>query len=428
MTERGWKATTMNHYAIFEATGDRADKLKAEHEQIAVLSDPVMSLRQTFQGGPSDDDLKTRPGMETFCAHLADVRNPTGVPDMDDATTIWQMNWATATSLTIHELGHRDQFYRDGKIWARVDLSDVTGTVPVRLPEPVALQLSASTDRDAFIRSVTDGDPIFPTMLSVKIARKQRAVNNSGGEGADTPEPQTANTYVNYTILDACAQQKDHVRSKTALELAPLLRHLSTMTSAIMPARLSMIVHSKAHPLSIQYNADVFPCMRAWTVIMTKAKSSCTLQAPFVVTTRDVMDGAQEPQNPDRMLTMKILCNEQNRAAFLLVPKHGKPVYALAIVNSVTPTEVYAETIEQITAEEALALSRAIDVEMTLADCLVKLHNEGRGYGSASQNEYTWTPQKTPLNGKTCRALGRSPTEAECPPMKMPKVDTAKTD
>ena len=189
-----------------------------------------------------------------------------------------------------------------------------------------------------------------------------------------------------------------------------------------------MIVHSKAHPLSIQYNADVFPCMRAWTVIMARTKSSCTQQAPFVVTTRDVTDGAQEPQNPNKLLTMKILCNEQNRAAFLLVPKHGKPVYALAIVNSVTPTEVYAETIEQITAEESPALSRAIDVEMTLADCLVKLHNEGRGDGSASQNEYMRTPKRTPLNGKTCRMLGRSPTEAECPPMKMPKVDTADTN
>ena len=161
---------------------------------------------------------------------------------------------------------------------------------------------------------------------------------------------------------------------------------------------------------------------------MTKTKSTCTLQAPFVVTTRDVTDGAQEPQNPDRMLTMKILCNEQNRAAFLLVPKHGKPVYALAIVNSVTPTEVYAETIEQITAEEALALSRAIDVEMALADSLVKMHNTHKGAGSASQNECPWTPQRAPLNGKSCRALGRSPTEAECPPMKMPKVDTARTD
>ena len=44
--------------------------------------------------------------------------------------------------------------------------------------------------------------------------------------GADTP----GNTYVNYTIIGACSQPKDHARSKGALVLGALLRHLSTMT------------------------------------------------------------------------------------------------------------------------------------------------------------------------------------------------------
>ena len=89
-TDNGWKATSMTRYVIFEATGTKADKLKAEHEQIAALDAPVMSLQQTYEGGggPSHEELKTKPGMETFCAHLADVRSPTGVPDMDSETTI----------------------------------------------------------------------------------------------------------------------------------------------------------------------------------------------------------------------------------------------------------------------------------------------------------------------------------------------------
>jgi len=229
-------------------------------------------------------------------------------------------------------------------------------------------------------------------MLSVKIASTQRTVSMpADSAGADTPD----NTYVNYTIIDACPQPKDHVRSKSALQLGALLRHLSTMTSAVMPARLSMLVHSKAHPLSIQYNTSQFPCMTAWTIAMTKAKSSCTHQPPFAVTTQDVMDGACNPQNPEKKLTMKILCNETNRAAFLLVPKHGKPVYALALVNRVTPTDLYADTIEQVTAEEAVALSRAMDVEMTLADALVKMHNDQDGteaHGRLTGRRWTEDP------------------------------------
>ena len=51
----------MPRYAIFEATGTKADKLKAEHEQIAALDAPVMSLQQTYEGGggPSHEGLKT---------------------------------------------------------------------------------------------------------------------------------------------------------------------------------------------------------------------------------------------------------------------------------------------------------------------------------------------------------------------------------
>ena len=174
--------------------------------------------------------------METFCAHLPDLRTNAGFADMDSATTVWQMNWVTGI------IDSDSMLNKDGRIWASIDLSDVTGTIRARMPEAIALKLSAATDTAAFVRSVTDGDPVFPTMLSVKIARKQRTVTSAGtpgntnavdGSGADTP----GNTHVNYTIIDACEQRKDYVRSKTALELAPLLRHLSTITSAVMPAR-----------------------------------------------------------------------------------------------------------------------------------------------------------------------------------------------
>ena len=74
-----------------------------------------MSLQQTYEGGgsPSHEGLKTKPGMETFCAHVADVRFPTGVPDMDSETTIWQMNWVTATVAATDTM-----LNKDGNIWA----------------------------------------------------------------------------------------------------------------------------------------------------------------------------------------------------------------------------------------------------------------------------------------------------------------------
>ena len=138
---------------------------------------------------------------------------------------------------------------------------------------------------------------------------------------------------------------------------------------------------------------------------MTKTKSTVTHKPPFVVTTEDVMDGSCNPQNPEKKFTMRILCNETNTAAFVLVPKHGKPVYALALVNRVTSTELFAETIEQISSEEAVHLSHAMDVEMTLADALVKMHNDQDG---TEVQKKPWTPVMTPLNGKNAGSSDES--------------------
>ena len=70
----------------------------------------VMSLQQAYQGGggPSDEELKATLGMETFCAHLSDVRCVTGVPDMDSATTLWQMNWVTAAIATTDSMLNKE--------------------------------------------------------------------------------------------------------------------------------------------------------------------------------------------------------------------------------------------------------------------------------------------------------------------------------
>ena len=139
-----------------------------------------------------------------------------------------------------------------------------------------------------------------------------------------------------------------------------------------------------------------------------------------MVSTQNITDGAGEPHNPERKFTMHILCNEDNGGSFLLTPKHGKPVIALALVNRITLTELYADTIEQLTEEEAATLSTAIDVEMTLADELVRLHEEQDG--NAREND-TWEHPRTPLNGNSCRMLGRSPTDTQCPPLNMRKCE-----
>ena len=105
--------------------------------------------------------------------------------------------------------------------------------------------------------------------------------------------------------------------------------------------------------------------------------------------------------------------------------KHKKSLLQSGKCLSFLNGNSYADTIEQVTAEEAAALSRAMDVEMTLADALANMHNDQDG--TEAQKD-VWTPERAPWNGRPCRVLGRSPTEAECPPLKMQKLDSAADD
>jgi len=45
----------------------------------------------------SEEHLIGEPGQETFCAHLADMSKPTGIPTLDAQPTLWQANWMFPT-------------------------------------------------------------------------------------------------------------------------------------------------------------------------------------------------------------------------------------------------------------------------------------------------------------------------------------------
>ena len=85
----------------------------------------------------------------------------------------WNYNWAMGSVVTDGMLSE------DGAIWTCVHLCDVSGTMQVRMPETVALTLSSHKVRQDFIQAATDEYPIFPTLMSVKIARRQHAIPRS---------------------------------------------------------------------------------------------------------------------------------------------------------------------------------------------------------------------------------------------------------
>ena len=122
--------------------------------------------------------------------------------------------------------------------------------------------------------------------------------------------------------------------------------------------------------------------------------------------TADVVSALSLSDTPAKydILSMR---RRSNQAAFRLDPPRGnKPQYAIAILTAILENSYVSEQIQLISEHDAPNVKRALLMEMTLAEAL------SRQVPSVVQS---WTPTVTPLNVKTCRQLGRSPTGQALP-------------
>ena len=99
--------------------------------------------------------------------------------------------------------------------------------------------------KESFLRAVKVGQAVFPTILTLKLARSIRTVPE-----ADTGETQT---FVNTNVLDAQAQDMIMPRTTTILLLVPILRSLTTKTDTILPAALHILKPTALYPVQVQY-------------------------------------------------------------------------------------------------------------------------------------------------------------------------------
>lgn len=368
MTENGWKCNTGRWYYIAPAQGPRATKLIQQHETIQ--RDSVEKGTRTLEivwlpegGDQADTLLKETPGQETICAHLADMSKVTGLSALDEKTTVWQVNWVFPTIT-------RDSMLTKAgnKLWLNIVLEDSSGSASARMGEATALALSQHPDKEMFIQSIEDGDTVFPTVLSVKVARKVR-------RAADEEESEsTVRKFVSLQIITAEPQPFNHARTQTALQLLPILRSFSGAAVAILPVAMFMLVPSNLYHLLVQYpvnDVEPQPCSKVWLLIKTSRKSYCTDEPPYMVTTEGIQEGltmhgsVQPPTSREYKLVS--MCNKNNRSSFQLTPKHGKEAYALAVIASIDGDNLFAESVEPLMEDERKSLEVTMLQEMNLA-------------------------------------------------------------
>ena len=403
--------TMRTWYKIAPSQGAKAEKLRTDHEAIMKSKQlgTVIILEKKWSPDANDGEWRNSLGQETLCAHLETMSKRTGLAALDEKTSVWQANWVFPC------LMHGTHVTTAGdKLWVHILCQDVSGRVEARMNEKIALAISGRASKEDFLQAVAEGDAVFPSILSLKFARTIKEVQSEG----DFAEKQT---FVNTTVIAACAQDLTMPRTTTVKQLVPILRSLTTISTAILPAALNMLKSSVAYPLQVQYpvpDMDSQPCQKVWVLIKATKKSKCTDVFPYSVTTDDVQDVLQLPQlgvtpptaeqslsvSPPKYKLLSI-CSKEARTSLTLTPSHGKHVFALAVITSVQDNILCAESVETIQKDDKDKLSMIMQQEMALAVDLIK-HASG---GTPTP----WTDTTSPLTAASCRVLGKSPSGPE---------------
>ena len=299
-----------------------------------------------------------------------------------------------------------------------------------RRTEKITLEVSGRSSKEEFLQALEEGDAVFPSILSLKISRRIKEVQSE----AETDETQT---FVNTNVIAACAQDVTMSRTTTVKQLVPIMRSLTTMSTAILPAGLNMLKSTAAYPLQVQYpvtDLDSQPCQKVWVLIKATKKSKCSDEFPYTVTTEDVEDVLDMPQLsvsppesnaakhllsvPSPKYKLLSICSKEARTSLTLTPAHGKHVIALAVITSMQDNTLCAETVETIQKDEKDRLTMTMRQEMALAVDLIKHTSVGVAT--------PWTDATSPLGAPSCRALGKSPTGPDLDPVEPTQAKIAR--
>ena len=101
-----------------------------------------------LQAARSARDSSKELGKETTCKLLATfARNTTGVPELDESETVWQLNWVAVTEPS---QGQKIENNDGGRLWLTVTLRDHSRTIVLYITERAALKLTNAGDAAEF--------------------------------------------------------------------------------------------------------------------------------------------------------------------------------------------------------------------------------------------------------------------------------------
>ena len=218
-------------------------------------------------------------------------------------------------------------------------------------------------------------------------------------------------------IVHAADQPFNEAPSKAPLELIPMLRDLRDDTSAILPAALHTVEASQHYAFTVECTSSsdgsklFLPCQRVLALVRSSKNSKATnLGDGFKLITPDVEDllGILDPTGAasETRHTLSAICKLSNLTQYKVDPPRGGKQDALVLITAKSNDSFVTESVQLLTPEEAADVKQSLLKMQQLA-----MHIHVRDRKRARQ----WTDELSPIIGRKCSRIGRSPTDLPLP-------------
>ena len=420
------------HILMAEAVGDKAEKLKA-NTALHHLSTADTTAFET-QTTQIARDWALVHAKETKCALLLQfARKPTGISAMDDAETIWQINWVRIAEPP-QDQHLRNQF---GNLWLPLTCMDDTGIVTLYITEAALLKLAKAVDAAEFEELFKQGRLRLPFYASIRILR--RPSNTSAAQPGGSSQPQQKDNDFDCYIVDAAEQTMEEIPTASSMKLLPML---SLSTDGWLHAMLAQISSSEHYALMVQYAPQQVPpelasgasrptqegatiqrpCSKAIALISSTNRSHVFPAGAtgHKLVTENVVDllhtdsaitrAADGAQRKYQIITY---CTLDNVTDFKLDPPKGSKEQA-ALISVVGVINADTDDAEQPV--KGFIVDDIVTLSETQANAykpllMKQLHFAAlTGQISRKRALEQWSPTQNPAEAKSCKALGRSPS------------------
>ena len=417
---------TSKNTMLFEAVGEKAESLNNDAALHSLQIGDTTAFELQEAKGQRDWSLEA--STETACKLLSTfARTSTGVPELDEKETLWQLNFVEVTEPS------QDQKVKsnDGtRLWFPVTLRDHSGTIMLYITEAAALKLANVADMSEFEQLFSENRLRFPFLASVKVWRRPSKLS---AVQSDSTQTQQDKDDFDCFIVDASEQDLAEVQSLHSTLLLPML---ANSVDNVVLATLEMIRKTDHYSMAVEYITQEMPaelsktaskvtvgipmlrnCARVIALVQSTkpSKLSDAGTGGHKLVTDNVCDYVSTSSNDaQKHFTVTSFCTLDTVTDFKLnPPSRGKNQVALIVVSGVIATEqdsvqnLLVDNVLLLTPHQAEALKPKFKQLLCFAALAAQL--------SKKRELEPWSPEQNPSKALKCRALSRSPTGPALP-------------